>query len=340
MQDVRRPLPATPVRFLDQFRALIRAQNKAFKTEKTYVQWVKAFIYFHNKRHPKDMGVVEIEQFLEHLAVQENASRNTQKTALNALVFLYKQFFGLAEIKLSFQYAKQPQAIPVVFSHDEAMSVIAQLPAAYSLHAGLMYGAGLRISECGRLRVQDVDFSMNTLIVRRGKGDKDRVTMLPASLINALKDQISLVKLIHQRDISDGGGEVYLPNLLAKKYPSAARELAWQYLFPAKELSVDPRTGIRRRHHIMDSTVQRAVKNAIRAAGIHKKAGSHTFRHSFATRLLEQGYDIRTIQELLGHADVATTEIYTHVVKQGGKGVRSPIDLAFNSQTGTPGIDH
>lgn len=329
MQDVRRPLPATPVRFLDQFRALIRSQNKAFKTEKTYVYWVKTFIHFHNKRHPKDMGAVEVEKFLEHLAVQENASRNTQKTALNALVFLYKQFFGLAEFNLSFQYATQPQAIPVVFSHAEAMSVIAELPAAYGLQAGLMYGAGLRISECCRLRVKDVDFSMNTLIVRRGKGGKDRATILPASLVEALKSQLSLVELIHQRDISDGVGGVYLPNRLDKKYPSAPHELGWQYLFPAKELSVDPRTQVRRRHHIMDSTVQRAVKRAIRAVGINKKSGSHTFRHSFATRLLEQGYDIRTIQELLGHADVATTEIYTHVVKQGGNGVRSPVDVAF-----------
>ena len=324
--DIPRPIPDKPVRFLDQVRQFIRGQNKAYKTEKTYIHWIKCFIRFHGKQHPKDMGPRHIEAFLTDLAVRRHASVSTQRTALNALVFLYKQFLGQDLAELNFQYSSQARNIPVVFSHSEATRVIDLLPEPYRLMTHLMYGAGLRISECCRLRIKDLDFEMNVIIVRKSKGNKDRVTLLPKITVDRLHDQITLVESIHKRDIENGKGEVYLPFALGRKYPSAATELAWQYLFPAQNLSRDPRTDIERRHHIMDSTVQRCVRSAIRSSGILKKSGCHTFRHSFATRLLEAGYDIRTIQELLGHNDVKTTEIYTHVTKQGGLGVKSPAD--------------
>ncbi len=326
MDDIPIPLPAKPTRFIDRYRHFIRLQNKAYKTEKTYVQWAKRYIYFHNKRHPEEMGADEIEQFLDHLSTQGNVAKNTQKTALNALVFLYAKFLGIDLRDLKYQYASTPTRIPVVFSHSEAESVIANLNSPYSFMAQIMYGSGLRISECLRLRVNDIDFGMNVITVRRGKGDKDRVTLLPQKLITRFHQQITSVEFIHQRDMEDGVGEVYLPYALERKYPNAATDLGWQYLFPAQNLATDPRSGKKRRHHIMESSLQKAIKKAIIRSNIRKKSGSHTFRHSFATRLLENGYDIRTIQELLGHADVKTTEIYTHVVKHGGMGVRSPID--------------
>lgn len=324
--DIPVALPSTPTKLLDQIRHLIRSQNKAYKTEKTYIHWIKRFILFHDKRHPRLMGATEIELFLADLAVKRYASASTQKTALNALVFLYKQFLGYQLEDLNYQYASTPRNIPVVFSHNEATNVINLLNEPYKLKAQLMYGAGLRISECCRLRILDIDFEMNTIVVRKSKGNKDRTTLLPKLAFERLQEQVKLVELIHNRDISDGNGEVYLPNALSRKYPSAASELGWQYLFPAGSLSIDPRSHVLRRHHVMDRTVQKTVKRAIITAGINKKSGCHTFRHSFATRLLENGYDIRTIQQLLGHSDVKTTEIYTHVTKQGGLGVKSPVD--------------
>ncbi len=324
--DVPPPVPEQPVRFTDQLRSFIRARNLAYKTEKTYLFWILRFIRFHNRQHPKVMGAVEVEAFLSHLAVQQHASVNTQRTALNALVFLYREFLGQDLGTLSFGQAKGRRRIPTVFSNDEACAVIARLDAEYKLMAQLMYGSGLRISECIRLRVKDVDFSMNVLNVRDGKGGKDRVTVLPTSLRPMLVQQIGFVKALHQKDLARGCGEVYLPHALARKYPNAPRETAWQFLFPAGILSIDPRGGVRRRHHVMDRTVQKVIKQAIRESGVAKQASCHTFRHSFATRLLESGYDLRTIQELLGHADVKTTEIYTHVVKQGAPGVVSPLD--------------
>jgi integron integrase len=327
MDDIPKPIPENPIRLFDQLRQFIRLQHKAYTTEKTYLHWIKRFIIFHKKRHPRTMGEREIEQFLDHLVSRRSVSKNTQKTALNAIVFLYKQFYGWKTLELKYRLSTDPQRIPVVFSHQEARNVIAALPSPYKLKALLMYGAGLRISECCRLRVKDIDFEMNSIFVRQGKGAKDRVTMLPQTAVMALKKQICQVELTHQQDLENGFGEVYMPFALARKYQTAAKEIAWQYLFPAHLLSTDPRTGITRRHHIFDRTVQKKVWHAVRTANIKKKCGCHTFRHSFATRLLEQGYDIRTIQELLGHSDVKTTEIYTHVVKQGGKGVRSPIDV-------------
>lgn len=324
--DIPPQLPAQPTRFEPRLRAFIRARNLAYKTERTYVFWIKRFIRFHGLTHPRKLGPGAVEAFLSHLAVQRNTSVNTQRTALNALVFLYREFLGADLGTLTFQKPTKARRLPVVFSHDEALAVIGQLDGEHRLIAQLMYGAGLRISEALRLRLKDADFAMGQLIVRSGKGDKDRVTLLPDRLIAALRIQIQKVLALHQADLAGGFGEVYLPHALARKYPRAPREPAWQYLFPAATLSVDPRSGVRRRYHLVERTVQKAFKRAIAAAGILKQANSHAFRHSFATRLLEAGYDIRTIQKLLGHADVRTTEIYTHVIARGGFGVRSPVD--------------
>lgn len=332
--DVPPLLPASPTRFIDRLRAFIRARNLAYKTEKTYIHWTKRFIRFHDRRHPTELDSQDIERFLSHLAVQGNASVNTQRTALNALIFLYREFLGIAVEDLQFHQSRKPRRIPTVFTSSEAKAIIDGLDGEFRLLAMLMYGSGLRISEALRLRVKDVDFGMQQLIVRNGKGNKDRVTLLPGALNAPLRAQRQLVEARHRADLEQGFGRVYLPNALSRKYPRAEIELGWQYLFPARDLSIDPRSGVRRRHHILERTVQRQIKEALRKAEIHKLAGSHTFRHSFATRLLEAGYDIRTIQKLLGHADVRTTEIYTHVVRKGGFGVRSPVDALMEDVTG------
>lgn len=324
--DVPLVLPPRPVRLLDQVRALIRLQNKSWPTEKTYIYWIKGFILFHNKRHPKDMGAREVGLFLSHLVLQRNASPSTQSTALNALVFLYKQFLSVELGELEFQRSRRQRRIPVVFSDSEARAVIAELSGVYCLMAQLMYGCGLRVSECLRLRLKDIDFEAACIVVREGKGKKDRRTVLPTSLRVDLNSQIQQVSLLHQQDCLSGFGEVNMPHALAKKYPSEARGLAWQFLFPSQNIAIDPRDGRPKRHHLHSRTIQRKVQRAIRSAAILKHANCHTFRHSFATQLLECGYDIRTIQELLGHADVATTEIYTHVLNRGGLGVKSPLD--------------
>ncbi len=327
MDDIPLPLENEKSPFLRKVREVIRSRGLAYKTEKTYLLWIRRYIYFNKKRHPEELGEKEVSSYLSYLSLQRSVSANTQRTALNAIVFLYRDVVGRPLGELSHQYAKKSRHIPVVFTHQEALSVIQQLRMPYQLVAELMYGSGLRISEAIKLRVQDVDFGMNTLVVRNGKGNKDRVTLLPAILIDTLRLQIDYVAALHKKDLAEGFGEVYLPNALDRKYPAAATQLGWQYVFPANQISKDPRSDKRRRHHLMDSTVQRQVRSAIRRVGIAKKCGSHTFRHSFATRLLEAGYDLRTIQELLGHTDVKTTEIYTHVVKRGGKGVLSPLDV-------------
>ncbi|MCP5161192.1 MAG: integron integrase [Hahellaceae bacterium] len=324
--DVPHPIPNNPTRFMDRFRAFIRARNLAYKTEKTYSFWVVSFIRFHKMLHPEKMSAEHIEQFLNHLAVQSNASVNTQRTALNALVFLFREFLGKTLPNFSFEYARRGPRIPEVFSHDEASRIIAKLTGEYSLMAKLMYGSGLRISECIRMRVKDIDFDMNMLVVRDGKGSKDRTTLLPRSLHTSLRKQIQLVEALHKLDCSEGFGKVYMPHRLGIKYPGEQTSLSWQFLFPSQNRSTDPRSGAVMRHHVMDRTVQRVVKKAIRDANVRKHANCHTFRHSFATRLLESGYDIRTIQELLGHSDVRTTEIYTHIVKLGNRGIHSPAD--------------
>jgi integron integrase len=326
MDDIPHPIPSKPARFLDQLRLCIRQRRLSYSTEKTYVYWARFYINFNNKRHPKDMGPAEIENFLHFLAVDRRVTSNTQKTALNALVFLYRHFLQQPFENINITFAKYPQKIPTVFSHKEAMGIIQTLKGSYQLMAKIMYGAGLRIGEVLRLRVKDIDFSQQVIVVMFSKGNHHRRTLLPTSIINGLKDQIEKVKLQHKQDLADGFGKVYLPYALAKKYPNADTELGWQYLFPASNIATDPRTGAKRRHHIMDRTVQRKVKQAMQLLHIAKHASCHTFRHSFATRLLEQDYDLRTIQELLGHKDVSTTEIYTHVLNKGGRGVNSPVD--------------
>lgn len=326
MDDIPIKLPSEPLRFIDRLRALIRSQGLAYKTEKTYIFWILQFIRFHNKKHPEAMGENEVRTFLNHLVLNRNVAKNTQKTALNALAFLYKRFLQRELGDLRIKHASKNKRIPVVFSHQEANAVIGYLPDKYQLMAKIMYGAGLRINECLRLRVMDIDFEMSMILVRNGKGGKDRRTLLPQSLIEPLSKQIVYVKNLHDFDMANDHGEVYLPHALERKYPSAPFQLSWKYLFPADKVAPDPRSGVLRRHHLMDSTVQRQVKTAIHKADIRKHCGSHTFRHSFATRLLEKGYDIRTIQELLGHSDVKITEIYTHVINRGGSGVISPVD--------------
>ncbi len=324
--DVPPKLPDNPTRFMDRLRVFIRSRNMAYKTEQTYCHWIRRFIRFHGMKHPSTCSAEDVERFLSHLAVQRNSSVSTQRTALNAIVFLFREFLQQPLDELSFELARKPKRLPTVFTHEEAQAVIRHLQGDVQLVARLMYGAGLRINEALRLRVKDVDFGMQQLIVRSGKGNKDRTTLLPDSLVEPLTLQVEACLALHRKDLAEGYGEVYMPAALDRKYPSAGREPAWQYLFPAAKLSRDPRSNLLRRHHLLDRTVQRAIGAAIRAAGIHKQANSHALRHSFATRLLEAGYDIRTIQKLLGHADVRTTEIYTHVVRKGGFGVLSPID--------------
>ena len=326
MEDVPPAIPKNPIRLVDQIRAFIRGQNKSWATEKTYISWIRRFIVFHNKRHPAEMGELEIESFLNHLAVQRHASPSTQSTALNALVFLYKQFLKRELENLNFSYSKRNRRVPVVFNKEEAQAVISKLRGDKKLMAQLMYGSGLRVSECLRLRVKDIDFGRREITVRAGKGNKDRITILPDMTTESLHEQLQHVGFVHDMDSNAGFGEVYMPHALARKNPSAATSLAWQFLFPAARRASDPRDGKTKRHHRHQRYIQKAVKQAIQLAGIHKHANCHTFRHSFATHLLERGYDIRTIQELMGHADVSTTEIYLHVLNRGGRGVVSPLE--------------
>ena len=326
MEDMRGVLPSKPVRFMHKLRAFIRAKNLAYTTEKTYCLWVKRYIFYHNKQHPEEMSVAHVEQFLHHLAVVKNVSISTQKTALNALAFLYNQFLDRPLGRIHITKATVQRRVPVVFSHQEAIAVIERLSHPWQLIASIMYGSGLRTSEAISVRVKDIDFDQHMIIVRSGKGGKDRRTILPEIVIDQLHEQIITVMRLHESDLKNGYGEVAMPNALSRKYPSAAKELAWQYLFPSYKFSRDPRSGVERRHHVYDRSLQRNVKNSIRACGIPKHASCHTFRHSFATRLLEQGNDIRTVQELLGHSNVETTEIYTHVLHKGVLGVRSPVD--------------
>lgn len=326
MDDIRHPIRSDSTRFMDQLRLCIRSKQLAYKTEKTYCHWTLAYIRFHQRRHPSTMSAAEVDQFLSHLATQKNVAASTQKTALNALVFLYKQFLGRELGVLAFAPSQRPKTLPTVFSHQEAMTLIGKLEGIYKLAVSLMYGSGLRVMETMRLRIQDVDFANNCIVVRESKGMKWRRTLLPQSLIPALKTQIERVLALHKQDLADGFGSVYLPFALERKYPRAATAPAWQYLFPAQGLSVDPRSQIKRRHHIGEQQVQRHVREAIVASGIYKKAGCHTFRHSFATNLLRAGTDIRSIQEMLGHSDLATTQIYTHVVGVHERNVFSPMD--------------
>ncbi len=311
---------------LEQVRTAVRVRHYSRRTEDAYLGWIKRFILFHRKRHPRDMGAVEVSGFLSYLAVERQVAASTQNQALNALVFLYKVVLDrpLGDIS-GVVRAKTPQRLPVVLSLGEVRALLVQLRGAHWLVACLLYGSGLRLMEALRLRVKDLDFQHQAILVRDGKGAKDRVVTLASELNRPLHQHLENRRLLFEQDSAQGVGTVYLPYALARKYPSATREWGWQYVFPSAQLSTDPRSGERRRHHLDESSVQKAVRAAIIAAGIHKPASCHSLRHSFATHLLERGADIRTVQEQLGHADLRTTQIYTHVIQRGGRAVLSPL---------------
>jgi integron integrase len=322
------PLPSTgKPKLLEQVRQAIRTRHYSYRTEKAYVHWIKRFIFFHDKRHPIEMGEAEIAQFLSSLASDAHMSASTQNQALNALLFLYKEILekkiGLIQGVVR---AKRPARLPVVLTKEEVKRILDCLSGDPWLMAMLLYGAGLRLMECCRLRIKDIDFTGNHLVVRAGKGNKDRHTMLPAAVKEPLLQHLQLVKRQHEGDLRMGLGRVALPYALERKYPNAEKEWGWQWVFPATSHYIDAVTGVKRRHHLHESVLQRAFKDARLKAGVFKPAGCHTLRHSFATHLLESGYDIRTVQELLGHKDVTTTMIYTHVLNRGGKCVLSPAD--------------
>jgi len=314
-------------RLLDQVREVCRVRHYSPRTEKAYIHWIKRYIFYHNKRHPQEMGAVEINAFLSWLATTQKVAASTQNQAMNALVFLYHQVLKIDPGDFGdVVRARRSRRLPVVLSRSEVQAVLSNLHGEWWLVGGLLYGSGLRLMEVLKLRVQDLDFERGEVVVRRGKGDRDRRSMLPRSLAEPLQKHLRKVKLIHAEDLEAGYGDVWLPGALARKYQNAGREWGWQYVFPASRRSRDPESGAIRRHHTYETNVQKAVKYATRLAGLNKKVGPHTFRHCFATHLLEDGYDIRTVQELLGHKDVKTTMIYTHVLNKGGKGVRSPLD--------------
>lgn len=322
--------PATTAnkpKLLEQVRAVIRRKHYSIRTEKVYCDWIKRFILFHKKRHPADMAEAEMTAFLTHLAVQGNVAASTQNQALSALLFLYKE---VLQRKIGWldkvERAKKPVRLPVVLTRAEMRTVFFHLHGTMKLMAGLLYGSGLRLMECVRLRVKDVDLGYLTITVRDPKGGRDRITMLPTNLVQALQRHLLKRRSLHEQDLADGFGSVHLPHALARKYPNADRQWMWQYVFASPRLSTDPRSGAKQRHHIAESILQRALKEAVSQAGINKPATCHTLRHSFATHLLEKGSDIRTVQELLGHKDVSTTMIYTHVLNRPGIGVKSPLD--------------
>lgn len=322
------PVEISPPKLLDQVRDKIRVKHYSIRTEKQYLQWIKRFILFHGKRHPQDMDAVEVESFLTHLAVEGSVSASTQNQALSALLFLYREVLSIDLPWMDTMVrAKNPQRLPVVLTRAEVALVFERMEGGYGLMARLLYGTGMRLMECVRLRVKDVDFAQREILIRDGKGAKDRVTMLPNVLILLLQEHLARRRLLFEDDLAKGMTEVFLPDALARKYPNAPNDWAWQYVFPSGSYSVDPRSGRQRRHHIDEKLLQRAVKRAVNASGIVKLATPHTLRHSFATHLLQSGYDIRTVQELLGHSDVSTTMIYTHVLNKGGRGVVSPLDV-------------
>jgi integron integrase len=314
-------------KLLDRVRAEIRVRHYSLRTEQAYVDWVRRFVLFHNKRHPKEMGAVELRDFLSHLAVDRNVSASTQNQAKSALLFLYRE---VLQIELPWLdeviAAKSAKRLPVVLTQVEVRALLGAMSGTMGLMASLLYGTGMRLMEGLRLRVKDVEFSRREIIVREGKGNKDRVTVLPENLILPLQAHLVKVKALHERDLAAGFGEVYLPTALAVKYPNAPKAWSWQFIFPSPVRSFDPRSGAERRHHVYETSVQRAVREASKLADIHKLVTPHVLRHSFATHLLQAGYDIRTVQELLGHKDVQTTMIYTHVLNRGGRGVVSPLD--------------
>lgn len=319
-------IPAPP-KLLDQVRAKIRLNHYSLRTEDAYADWVKRFILFHGKRHPRDMGAAEVEQFLTYLAVERKVSASTQNQAKSALLFLYREVLGIELPWLDeVVQAKPSRRLPVVLTPREARALLNELNGTMWLFVSLLYGTGMRLLEGLRLRVKDIEFERREILVRAGKGNKDRVTVLPENLLIPLQKQIEKARQLHDKDLAEGHGDAFLPDALSRKYPQAAKAWGWQYVFPSPARSSDPRTGKTGRHHIFEATIQRAVRTAAKRAGISKPVTPHVLRHSFATHLLQAGYDIRTVQELLGHKDVNTTMIYTHVLNKGGKGVRSPLD--------------
>ena len=318
---------APPPKLLERLRIHLRTRHYSIRTEEAYVDWARRFILFHDKRHPQDMGAAEVEAFLSHLAVDRQVSASTQNQAKAALLYLYKQ---VLQVDLPWLdevvQAKRPRRLPVVLTPSEVRELLLHVQGTAGLIVQLMYGTGLRLLEALRLRVKDVEFARREIIVRQGKGNKDRVTVLPENLIAPLREQMERARVLHAKDLDAGLGAVWLPDALEVKYPNAAKAWGWQYVFPSAVRSVDPRSGVERRHHLLEQSVQKAVGLAARRAGIDKPCTPHVLRHSFATHMLQAGYDIRTVQELLGHKDVSTTMIYTHVLNKGGRGVQSPLD--------------
>jgi integron integrase len=316
-------------KLLDEYRERLRVKHYSLRTEDAYLHWARRFIYFHGKRHPREMGGPEVEAFLSHLATEGRVASSTQNQALAALLFLYRE---VLQKELPWMdgmvRAKRPARVPVVLTEGEVRALLGQLDGTRWLATSLLYATGMRLLEGLRLRVKDVDFERREITVRDGKGGRDRRTMLPERLLEPLRTHLERVKVLHERDLSEGFGDVYLPFALARKYPHAGRSWPWQYVFPSSGRSTDPLDGVIRRHHLDEKVIQRAVSEAARKAGIAKPVSPHVLRHSFATHVLEAGYDIRTVQELLGHKDVSTTMIYTHVLNKGGRGVKSPLDRA------------
>ena len=320
----------TKPRLLDQVQRALRVRHYSLRTEESYTQWIKRFILFHNKRHPLEMGKPEVEAFLSHLATDKNVAASTQNQALSAILFLYKQVLNV-EIDWidNVVRAKRPKYLPTVLSPNEVKLLIGEMSGIHQLLAKILYGSGLRLMEVLRLRVQDINFEYKQILIRSGKGNKDRVTVLSPNIIEPLMQQLEKARQLHNKDLEEGFGEVYLPFALNRKYPNAAKEWIWQYVFPSAKRSTDPGSNVVRRHHLYERGFSRAIKKAASSVGLRKRISSHTFRHCFATHMLENGYDIRTVQELLGHKDVKTTQIYTHVMKKGASGVKSPLEDIF-----------
>ncbi len=326
--------PNRPPRLLQQVRDRIRAMHYSYRTEEAYLYWIRFFIRYSGRRHPREMGKTEIERFLTFLATERNVAASTQNQALSALLFLYRHVLEIeVEWLNDVVRAKRPERVPVVLTRQEVAAVLQRLKGRYWLMASLMYGAGLRVTECLGLRIQDLDFGYRQIVVKHGKGGKDRFVPLPDSLVESVKQQIEEARRIREADLADGFGEVSLPSALSRKYPNAPFEHGWWYLFPSLNRAIDPLSGREKRHHMDPSPIQKAFREAVRRARIGKRATPHTLRHSFATHLLEAGYDIRTVQELMGHKDVTTTQIYTHVLQRGSGAVRSPVDMLSNGGT-------
>jgi len=313
---------------IKKLRQALRLRNYSYRTEQSYVYWTEKFLKYYHPRPLKDLGSKEVSQFFNHLSTQQNLAASSQNQALSALLFLYRQVLGVdISWMQNLVWAKKPKRVPTVLTPDEVRQLLKNLSGIHWLMASLLYGSGLRLMECLQLRVKDIDFGYKQIIVRNGKGQRDRITLLPEKLIDLLKKQIVEVKKLHQLDLQEGFGRVFMPYALERKYPNANQEFIWQFVFPSINRSPNPRTGEIFRHHLHPSTLQEAMKEAVRKAGIPKRATPHTLRHSFATHLLENGYDIRTVQELLGHKNIQTTMIYTHVLNKGGYGVKSPLDV-------------